>query len=117
MKFDIKTKNITLTDSISTFVDGKLASFDAKVKRFGTGVTGEIEVGMTSKHHKKGPIFRAEIHIRLPNKLIYAQSEDLNLYTAIVSAKKEAEHQLAVYKSEKTGNNLRLARKSKGGRT
>jgi putative sigma-54 modulation protein len=115
MKLDLKAKNITLTDAIRAFCEDKLSSFDAKVKRFGTSVSSEMEVGMTSKHHKKGPIFRAELHIRLPGKLVYAESEDLNLYTAIVNAKKEAERQLMAHKSA-GDKKLRTAKKTKGGR-
>ena len=115
MKLDLKAKNITLTEAISTFVDGKLASFDSKVKRYGDSVSAEMEVGMTSKHHKKGPIFRAELHIRLPGKLVYAQAEDLNLYTAIIQAKREAEAQIAAFKSVHD-KKMRTAKKTKGGR-
>lgn len=115
MKLALKAKNITLTDAIKAFVTEKVNALDAKVKRYGDSVSAEAEVGMTSKHHKKGPIFRAELHVRLPGKLVYAESEDLNLYTAIVNAKKEAERQIAAFKSV-LSNDRRTAKKTKGGR-
>lgn len=116
MKLDIKATHITLTDAIKAYVEQKVNGLDAKVKRFGSSVSAECEVGMTTKHHKKGPIFRAELHVRLPGKLVYAQCEDFNLYTAIGEVKRDAERQIVAYKGALTGKNLRAAKKSKGGR-
>ncbi len=116
MKLAIKATHLTLTDAIKAYVEQKVDGLDSKVKRFGPSVTAECEVGMTTKHHKKGPIFRAELHVRLPGKLVYAECEDLNLYTAIGEVKREAERQIADYKGTLTGKNLRAAKKSKGGR-
>lgn len=113
MNLSIKTKQITLTDPIRAYIEEKLATLDAKVARFGTSVTSEVEVGMTSKHHKKGPIFRAEIHIRLPGKLVYAEAEDLNLYMAIGEAKKEAERQVLGYKGSKDAKMKRGGREAR----
>jgi putative sigma-54 modulation protein len=115
MKLAIKATHITLTDAIKAYVEQKVNGLEAKVKRFGPSVTAECEVGLTTKHHKKGPIFRAELHVRLPGKLVYAEHEDLNLYTAIGEVKREAERQIADYKGTLT-ENLRKAKKSKGGR-
>ena len=115
MKLALKAKNITLTDAIKAFATEKVNALDAKVKRYGESVSAEMEVGLTTKHHKKGPIFRAELHVRLPGKLVYAECEDLNLYTAIVTAKKDAEKQIAHFKSV-LANDRRTAKKTKAGR-
>ncbi len=109
MQLDIKAKNITLTEAIRAYVEAKVATFDAKVARFGTSVSCEVEVGMTTRHHKKGPIFRAEIHVRLPGNLVYAEAEDFNLYVALNEAKKEAERQILAYKG------LRAQKAKRGG--
>ncbi len=115
MKLAIKATQITLTDAIRAYVEQKVASLDNKVKRFGPSVSADCEVGLTSKHHKKGPIFRAELHVRLPGMLVYAEHEDLNLYNAISETKREVERQIADYKGV-LAEKLRAAKKSKGGR-
>lgn len=115
MQIDIKTKNITLTDPIRACVERKLAGLSAKTARFGSSVSVEVEVGMTSKHHKKGPIFRTEVRVRLPGKLVYAEAENLNLYLAIGEAKKEAERQVLAFKGGKDAKMKRGARKAKRG--
>ncbi len=113
MHLDIKAKHITLTDPIRAYVESKLASFDAKVARFGSSVSCEVEVGMTTTHHKKGPIFRAEIHIRLPGNLVYAAAEDFNLYVAVNEAKKEADRQILTYKGAKEAKMKRGGRQAR----
>lgn len=115
MKLDIKAKNLKLTAAIRDYAEKKIATLDAKVKRFGTAVTAEIEVGMTSKHHKKGEIYRAEVHVRLPGKLVYAEALHLDLYTAIGAAKKEAERQIAAFKGAKIAKAKRAGRAAKKG--
>ena len=114
MQIDIKAKNITLTEAIRVYIESKLAGFDAKVARFGSSVSCEVEVGMTTRHHKKGPIFRAEIHVRLSGNLVYAEAEDFNLYVALNEAKKEADRQILAYKGAKTAKAKRGGRMVKG---
>jgi putative sigma-54 modulation protein len=102
MNLNIKATHLTLTPAIRAFVEEKIGALEKKVARYGSSVSAEVEVGMTTKHHKKGPIFRAEVHVRLPGKLVYAEAEDFNLYTAVVAAKREAEAQISSYKGAKT---------------
>lgn len=117
MKFSLKAKNITLTDAIRAAVEKKLETLDKKATRFGESVTGEVEVGKTTKHHKKGELYRAEIHVRLPGKLVYAESTHADLYGAIGEAAKEAAAQITSYKGILAAKGVRKAKKTKGGRT
>lgn len=113
MQLDIKAKNLELTPAIRTYAEAKLATLDAKVKRFGTAVSAEIEVGKTSRHHKKGEVFRAEVHVRLPGKLVYAEALHSDLYTAIGNAKREAERQIMAHKGTIAAKTKRAAAKSR----
>ena len=107
MEFAIKTKNMQLTPAIASVVQLRLESLARKVKRFGSSVTGEVEVGKTSNHHKKGEVFRAEIHVRLPGKLVYTESTQEDLYAAIGDAKRDAERQVVDYKGKKLATDKR----------
>lgn len=115
MQLDIKGKNIELTAAIRAAVEKKLATLDKKVARFGTSVTAEVEVGKTTKHHKKGLLFRAEVHVRLPGKLVYAEALHEDLYAAVGDAKREAERQITAFKGLRS-EDRRKAKKTKGGR-
>lgn len=115
MQTDIKATNIELTDAIRTYVQQKIDTLDAKVARFGEVVRAEVEVGRTTKHHKKGPeVFRAEVHVRLPGKLVYASADHEDLYTAINNAKKEAERQIAAFKGALADKNKKATRGARG---
>ena len=72
MQFDLKAKNIELTDAIRAFVEQKLSTLDAETARFGEVVRAG-SVGKTTRHHVKGP-YRAEVHVRLP-AIRYADCE------------------------------------------
>ncbi len=100
MQLDIKATNIELTDAIRAAIEQKMATLDAKTARFGDVVRGEVEVGKISMHHKKGDVFRAEVHVRLPGMLVYAEADHEDLYTALNNAKKEAERQILSYKGK-----------------
>ena len=82
MNINIKTTNITLTPAISDYIDKRMEKI---VKLVGSdpAVKCDVEVGMTSGHHNKGNIFKAEIHIVGSHKNAYASSEQADLYSAI----------------------------------
>lgn len=98
MEFNIKTKNIDLTDAIRSAVEQKLGKLDRMLERFGDAVLIEVEVGKTSEHHNKGPYFRAEIQIWLPDKHIYVDSQKEDLYMAIREARDKAERQIREFR-------------------
>jgi ribosomal subunit interface protein len=100
MEFDIKTKDLDLTDAIFDSVREKMNKLDALLERFGESVSVEVEVGKTTQHHAKGPFYRAEVHVRLPNKLIYADSENEDMYMAVREARDKAKRQIVDYKEE-----------------
>lgn len=104
MQLDIKTKDMELTDAIRAHIETKMATLDAKIARFGTSVTAEVEVGRTTSHHHKGEVFRAEIHVRLPGNAIYAESTGEDLYAAVNEAVKEADRQIVDYKEKLQGS-------------
>lgn len=94
MNVDIKATGIELTDAIRNYVQSKIDLLDAKTARYGDVVRAEVEVGKISAHHKSGLVFRAEVHVRLPGKTIYAEATNEDLYTAIGQAQHEAERQI-----------------------
>lgn len=114
MQLDIKAKNFELTDAIRAFVDQKLSTLDAETARFGEAVRAEVEVGKTTRHHVHGPYFRAEVHVRLPGKQIYADCEHEDLYPAITGAVKEAERQILTYKEKLSDKDQLAGRDAKG---
>lgn len=79
----IKGTNMDLTDAIKDAVADELATLDARLERWGTAVAADVEVGKISNHHQKGEIFRAEVNLTIPGKLLRAEDANEDLYVAL----------------------------------
>ncbi len=93
MKINIKATGITLTSSISEYIDKKVNMLQ-KFFREGDEVLVNIEVGKISKHHKSGEIFRTEIQVVSDGQTYYAEAETEDLYASIDEVKDEIVHEL-----------------------
>ncbi len=69
-----------------------------------------VEVGIITKHHQSGSIYKAEVQIRLPGRGIRAEAVNEDIFLAIDEIKKELKRQIEEYK-EKTE-----AKQKRGGR-
>ncbi len=104
-KINVKTTNNSLTPSISEYIEKKLNTLE---KFFGDEeVLAMVEIGRTTRHHRSGDIFRAEMHIIAPKLEHYAVSEKDDLYAAIDEVKDEVTYSL----SSKKKKALRLIRR------
>jgi len=93
MKINTKATGISITPSISDYIDKKVNMLD-KFFRETDEVLVNVEVGRTTRHHKSGEIFRAEIRINGGGKEYYAVAETEDLYAAIDEVKDEIVHEL-----------------------
>ena len=110
MKITIKATNIELTQSIRDEAESKIGELEKYIQNFGEQklaikskplYEAWIEVGRTTRHHKKGDIFRAEVQMRLPEKSLRAESENVDLYQAIDEVRNELKAELKKYKEKK----------------
>lgn len=104
MKINTKATNITLTPSISEYIEKKINMLE---KFFQEETLINTEVGKISKHHKSGDIFRAEIRVNTSGEEYYAVAEKDDLYAAIDEVKDEIVHEL----TSKRKKALRMLRK------
>jgi len=96
MKIDrIKGTGIELTDAIRAAVEEHVMSLDPMTARFDGASSADVEVGKTTQHHHTGPFFRAEINLSVPGKLLRAEAEHEDLYTALKDAVKKLHNELA----------------------
>lgn len=107
MKINTKATNITITPAIADYIDKKISMLQ-KFLKSAEEVLVNVEVGKTTKHHKSGDVFKAEIHLLAGGEDYYAVVETNDLYAAIDKVKDEVAHELTS-KKKKT---LRLLRKS-----
>ena len=113
MKIVIKATNFKLTKALSDYIQEKISSLGKFVEIFqeekyydsffGKGkprVEAWVEIGKTTRHHQKGPFFRAEVQMHLPKHSIRAEAEREDLKTAIVEVKDELQVELKKYKEK-----------------
>ena len=96
----IKVTNIEMTDAIRTAVETEFESLQPMAARFNGAASADVEVGKTTEHHHKGEIFRAEINLSIPGKLLRAEADDKDLYIAIKHAVKHMHTELAKEKDK-----------------
>ena len=100
MNIKIKSRNFDLTPAIDDYVTKKISTLE-KFLEVKDNILCEIEIGRTTRHHKSGDIFRAEINIIKPgNKQIYAVAEESDMYTAIDVVRDEAERAIVSRKTK-----------------
>lgn len=99
MKINTKATGISITPSIAEYIEKKVNMLD-KFFRDTEDILVNIEVGKTSKHHKSGEIFRAEIQIIANGQSYYAEAETEDLYASIDEVKDEVVHELTSRKKK-----------------
>ena len=107
MRIDITTKNITLDTPLQVFIEQKVGGLERLIAG---SVQTRVEIGKPSRHHRSGPIFYAEINMKVGGKLLRAEATHKDLRTAIDEARDELHVQIKKFK-EKTKDRLRSKRK------
>lgn len=100
MNINIKTTTISLTPSISDYVEKHLVSVKDFLKNDSTAKC-DLELAKVSNHHKHGDIFKAEIHIIAKDQNIYVNVEKEDLYAAIDILRDEVIRKLKSVKDKK----------------
>ena len=83
MKINIKGTGMELTSEIWEYTEKKVRSVEKVLPNNGDNAFAAVEVGQSTKHHKNGEIFRAEVTITYNGIFVRAESEQEDLYTAI----------------------------------
>ena len=98
MNIIIRTKNTTLDSALEIFINEKIGSLE---KLLGAGpVEARVEIGLPSKHHRSGPIFYAEVNLKIGGRLLRATSEGEDLRVAIVDVKNELQAEIKKFKEK-----------------
>lgn len=102
MNIAIKMLNkMELTDAIKSYVEKKLKGLERIITSLKEEPTIFVEIGKTSKRHKSGDIFKAEVRTTLCGISLYATSLQSDLYAAIDDVKDEIEAEAEKLKAKK----------------
>jgi ribosomal subunit interface protein len=101
MRIHIK-KAIDLTPSLETYIDNKLMPLAKFIKHFDE--TGEaelwLEISRTTRHHRKGEVYKAGVDLRLPKKILHAEEYANDIRTAIDLARDAVRSEIEKYKTK-----------------
>ena len=106
MEIKIKTTNFSLTPSIGSYLQEKLNALD-KFLPNDESIFADVELAKTTRHHHKGDIFKAEVNLKMPGRLIRAVAEEWDLRVAIDTVKDELQRKIIISKEK----NISLYRK------
>jgi len=102
MTINIKATNTELTLAISSYVEEKVGGLDKFiVAEDPNSVLANVEIGMSTKHHNTGKIFRAEINLHMGGDYLRAVSEQEDLYAAIDDMRDQIAREITAHKNKK----------------
>jgi ribosomal subunit interface protein len=101
MKIIISTKNISLDKPLETFVEDKIGGLEKFIKDPNNLVEVRVEIGKPSKHHRSGPIYYAEVNMKIGSKLLRATCEHEDLRNAVTDVKDELQRQIKKLKGKR----------------
>lgn len=100
MKYAIKATKIELTKEITAYIEKKMAFLDKLIAHFGSAVKVYVEVGRTTRHHRKGDVFCVEVRMHTPRKNMRAEALGETVFEAIDKVKDEAAFELERHKEK-----------------
>lgn len=106
MRIDIKSRNLDIDSTLVEYVEKKIGSVSRFTERFDKKeeLIAFIELARTSKHHKKGNVFYAEVTLNLPGARIRVEHTATNIRLAINSVKDELQSRVKKYKEKSLKN-------------
>jgi len=103
MNISIKATGIELTQALSDYVQEKVSSLERFLSCDKEAIMATVEIGKTTKHHKLGDFFRAEINLNYPGNSLRIETEESDLYAAVDVAKDDmAEKIININKKKNT---------------
>lgn len=113
MNIIIKGTNLELHEDLKNYVNekiGGLAKFIDNDNADTSGVTARVELAKTTQHHQQGDIYKAEVNLQLPKKMLRNVVESDDIYKSIDDVKDELKIMINEYKGARTSKIRRGAR-------
>lgn len=99
MQIHIRANNIELTPAIKDYAEKKVRGLEkyAPKDSGATELQAWVELGLTTKHHQSGNIFKAEVQFQLPHvtNMVRASAETGDLYSSIDKAHDDMKNELS----------------------
>lgn len=109
MKINIKASNLDLTPAITVYIEDKINGLEKFVSGEGlkawdehnqAAMEADVEIAKTTSHHRQGDIYRAEVNLKVPGRIIRAEAEEWDMRVAVDKVKDELQAELKKYKNK-----------------
>jgi len=101
MKINIKATNSKLSPEAREIIEEKMLGL---MKYYGNIIEANVEVGITTFHHQKGDIYRAEANLVVPHLVIRAEAETDDIAKSINEVRDKLKVELVKYKEKNQEN-------------
>lgn len=98
MVLNIKATNLKLTPELKEYVEKKVGMLE---KYHADIIKTQAEVELTTNHHLKGEIYRAELNVTVPGKLLRVEKTAKDINKALDKAKDHMAEELCRFKGKK----------------
>ena len=115
MQTNIKATGLYLTPSLKMYIGRKMEVIARLLKRFDASGQPELwlEVARTTRHHRRGEVFRAEASLRLPGKILRVEHEDVDVRAAVDELQVKLRLEVGKYKTRKVDRVRRIGARQK----
>ena len=101
MQINIQATELELTEPLREYVMKRIGALTKYLKRFDNDLLrAEVEIGRTTKHHRHGDIYRAEVNLLLPGKMLRATHEDQDIRVAVDRVQDLIKREISKYKDQ-----------------
>jgi putative sigma-54 modulation protein len=99
MRINIKATKIELTEDLRNYIQLKMDMLDKYLGKMKV-INCDVEVGMAVGSHHKGQIYRAEVNLEIPGKLIRIEKQEKEIKKAIDKVKDHLQISIKKYKEK-----------------
>jgi putative sigma-54 modulation protein len=100
MEINIKATKAQLVPGARATIEEKIESLN---KYCHCIIRADVELGITTFHHQKGDIYRAEVNLEVPGKVLRAEAETDDIVKSINLVRDKLKKELVRYKEIKKG--------------
>lgn len=112
MRLTIKGTDYKLTDDVQTYIERRLGGLEKFLPKIDPdSVLCRVEIGRTTKHHQKGPVFRAEANLDILGQVWRSEGESDDVYAAIDEVHEELMREIVSRKGKMIDKNRRRQRR------
>ncbi len=102
MEFIIKATNIELTQELENFLKEKISDCEKFIHNKKFPLIAKCEIEKITSHHRKGPVFRAEVNVELPGrKFLRAEAVKEEIHVAIIETRDRFQREIKKYVRKK----------------